>query len=156
MTHSSIIIKTRRILPRIRPAHSLCEIIPHIIGLGADGFNLRNNILKNSERRIHPRVNTDARCWLERESITLYGTVSNISQGGLFLCTPVTLSVGENVDLSIDLENGRVNAQGHIVWANSTARESSQTGLGIYFDKISSGITVLQKFLSKNVSRKAV
>ncbi|MCP4196877.1 MAG: PilZ domain-containing protein [Proteobacteria bacterium] len=111
--------------------------------------------MKNSERRIHPRVDTDARCWLERESITLYGTVSNISQSGLFLCTPVTLSIGENVELSIDLENGRVNAQGHIVWANSTTCDSRQTGLGIYFDKISAGTSVLQKFLSKKASKKA-
>jgi Tfp pilus assembly protein PilZ len=111
--------------------------------------------VENRDRRIHPRVNTDARCWLERESITLYGTVSNISQGGLFLCTPVALPVGENVDLSIDLESGRVNAKGHIVWANAPSRGAGQAGLGIYFDKISSGLSVLHQFIAEKVSLKA-
>jgi Tfp pilus assembly protein PilZ len=104
---------------------------------------------------MHARINTDARCWLERESITLYGTVSNISQGGLFLCTPVTMPVGENVDLSIHLENGRVSAKGHIVWANSAACSAGQAGLGIYFDKISSGLSVLHQFIEEKVARKA-
>ena len=111
--------------------------------------------MDNRDRRIHPRINTNARCWLERESITLYGTVSNISQGGLFLCTPVTLAVGDNVDLSIDLENGRISAKGHIVWANSSACDAGQAGLGIYFDRIRAGSSVLRQFIEKNVSQKA-
>lgn len=111
--------------------------------------------MKNSERRIHPRVYTDARCWLEKESITLYGTVSNISQSGLFLRTPVALSVGENVDLAIDLETGEIRANGHIVRATTSSSNSSQTGLGIHFDRINAGVSVLHRFLKEKISQKA-
>ena len=111
--------------------------------------------MKNSDRRIHPRINTDARCWLERESITLYGTVANISRGGLFLCTPVTLDVGDTVDLSMGLDKGRIQAKGRIIWANTVTCERGQAGLGIYFNKISSGLSVLDQVIEENIARKA-
>lgn len=112
--------------------------------------------MQNSERRLHPRIHINARCWLERESLTLYGTVANISQGGLFLCTPVPLAVGKNVDLALHLNSGRVTAKGQVVRVQSAGCNGGQTGLGIYFHEINTGKTGLHRSLHEKSVPRAV
>ena len=103
----------------------------------------------SDERRMHPRISTNVRCWLERKSVTLYGSVTNLSSTGLFLCTPVTVSVGQDVSLSLDLGNGVVEAQGHVVWAKPGPCESGQPGIGIAIDRIEQGEAVLSRFIDE-------
>ena len=116
--------------------------------------------MKNSERRLHPRVRINTWCWLEGESLTLYGTVANISQGGLFLCTPVPLPAGKEVNLTLNLTGSnltghRVTARGKVVRTQTAGRNCGQTGLGIHFHEIHTGQTGLHRSLSKKTVRRA-
>ncbi len=104
--------------------------------------------LANDERRLCQRVSTKVQCWLERESITLFGTVTNLSHHGLFLHTPVTLAAGSNVNLKITLKDGVVSALGRVVWERQAGIKSSQVGLGIHFDEVTQGQGFLDRFIT--------
>ena len=141
-------------MPRIRLLEPLYAIIPKIIGTTQKRLVIEDINVENSERRLHPRVRINARCWLEQESLTLYGTVANISQGGLFLCTPVHLPVGNDVQLTLDLASGRVTARGEVVRSQSAGCDCGQTGLGIYFREINTGQTGLHRSLKQKTVRR--
>lgn len=101
----------------------------------------------HNDRRLSPRIPTDVRCWLERESITLLGTVTNMSFGGLFLRTPVILPEGHSVHLKIDLGQGMVEVQGYVVWTISSKDDKRYSGLGIRIDKIIDGRPLLEHYV---------
>jgi len=103
--------------------------------------------LKDKERRISPRVESECRCWLERESVTLLGTVTDISSDGLFMRTPVTIAKGSAVDLKVNLGNGVVAAKGHVAWAASSAHKTKGTGVAIRFDEVTGGENLLTHFI---------
>ena len=102
------------------------------------------------ERRQHIRIIADVRCWLERESITLLGTATNMSTAGLFLRTPVPVAAGSRVSLRIDVEGGIVLVQGYVVWTVTSKENKRYSGLGICFDKIIDGENLLEKFVEQN------
>jgi uncharacterized protein (TIGR02266 family) len=104
------------------------------------------------ERRISPRIKTDARCWLEQESMTLLGTVTNISDGGLFLRTPVPVAEGSRVDLTLNLGEGVVEARGRVMWIAGEHQEARYSGLGIRFECIAAGGGVLYGFLQDSTA----
>ena len=112
-------------------------------------------MLKADERRRAPRVKTSARCWLERKSVTLFGTVLNVSATGLFLNTPVSIEVGRQVALSLDLGNGIVSALGSVVWANAQPRGRGAPGLGIEFAEITAGEALLRDFIEQQIEQGA-
>ena len=105
------------------------------------------------ERRLLPRISTEVQCWLERDSITLFGSVTNLSPKGLFLRTPVTLPAGCDVNLNIVLKDGIVAALGRVVWEKAPSAHSSQIGLGISFDKITNGRSLLDQFITHQNKR---
>ncbi|MDJ0762147.1 MAG: PilZ domain-containing protein [Myxococcota bacterium] len=106
------------------------------------------NHSKDIERRRNRRFPVDARCWIERESVTLLGTVTNISIGGLFIRTPVTIALGSQVDLNVTLPTGLLAASGHVVWTAAPDLTSGCLGLGIRFDKVLSGKRRLDHIVS--------
>lgn len=101
-----------------------------------------------SERRIEPRFEANLRCWLERESVTLLGVVTNLSRSGMFLRTPVLLGQGRSVRLTLKLNEGIVAMRGRVVWARNTPCTTSYSGLGIRFEEIVSGESLLNGFLA--------
>jgi Tfp pilus assembly protein PilZ len=102
---------------------------------------------QDRDRRINPRTTTDARCWLERESVTLLGTVTNISVSGLFMRTPVTVATGSEVKLTVNLGSGIVAVRGRVAWTSPSASAPSYTGIGICFDEVTGGENLLNQYL---------
>jgi Tfp pilus assembly protein PilZ len=102
-----------------------------------------------NDRRLNPRITADVRCWLERESITLLGTVMNMSSAGLFLRTPVILPVGHRVSLKINVGQGIVEVLGYVVWSVSSKENKRYSGLGICFDEIVGGKNLLERFIEQ-------
>jgi Tfp pilus assembly protein PilZ len=84
---------------------------------------------------------------LERESVTLLGTVTNVSLGGLFIKTPVMVAVGSDVSLTFDVGGGRVTARGNVVWTNKCSNQTSSAGLGISFSEVVSGEDLLTGYM---------
>jgi Tfp pilus assembly protein PilZ len=102
-------------------------------------------VYMSDDRRKKPRVATNLKCWLERESVTLLGTVTNISTTGLFLRTPVLVKNGAVVELKIDFGSDIVAARGRVVWANVSSDTSLYSGIGIRFDSDTNGINLVKK-----------
>ena len=109
------------------------------------------DLLKDKERRISPRVESEFRCWLERESVTLLGTVTDISSDGLFMRTPVTIAKGSAVDLTVNLGTGVVAAKGHVAWTTSSSHKTKGTGVAICFDEVTGGGNLLAHFIVARV-----
>jgi uncharacterized protein (TIGR02266 family) len=100
------------------------------------------------DRREATRYEARVRCWLERESVTLLGTVTNISEHGLFLKTPVTISKGSAVKLSLDLGDVVVNAAGRVVWSRSANECASRVpGIGVRLDSTDTSSELIERFL---------
>ena len=110
---------------------------------------------RDAERRIFPRVKADVRCWVERESVTLMGTVTNLCAGGLFLRTPITVGEGAKVSLQINMGSGVVNASGYVAWTVSPNNSSPYSGVGICFNRITKGKKLLSTFIDERVSTKS-
>ncbi|MCP4676577.1 MAG: PilZ domain-containing protein [Deltaproteobacteria bacterium] len=110
--------------------------------------------LKDKERRFSPRIETDFPCWLERESVTLLGTVTDLSSDGLFMRTAVTIAKGSKVDLTVNLGEGKVAVKGRVAWLASSAHKSKGTGIAISFDQITGGKNLLAHFVKKTEENK--
>lgn len=112
-----------------------------------------NNRAPSEDRRKTPRIKTVCRCWLERESITLLGTVTNVSTGGVFIRTPVSLDTGMDVNITLTLDEGHVMARGRVAWVNGQFKGLAAPGLGITFDEVFGGRDLLQLYVKEKTPR---
>jgi hypothetical protein len=110
---------------------------------------LKMELQTQNDRRLTPRITADVKCWLERESITLLGTVANLSFGGLFLRTPVTLPKGHRVSLKINVGQGIIEALGYVVWNVSCQKNKGYSGVGIRIDEIVHGKKLFASFVGQ-------
>lgn len=95
----------------------------------------------NANRRRHVRSRVFARCWIERESVTLFGRVVDLGEGGLFLRTAVVLPPGTDVHVHLRPAGaGDIRAHGTVAWVGyRDDGESRMRGIGIAFDRIEEG-----------------
>lgn len=96
----------------------------------------------NANRRRHVRSRVLARCWIERESITLFGRVVDLGEGGLFLRTAVVLPPGTDVRVHLRPAgvDESIRAQGTVAWVGFlNDGDVPMRGIGICFDRIEEG-----------------
>jgi hypothetical protein len=106
------------------------------------------------ERRKQPRYAVNCRCWVEKESMTLFGTVTNLSAGGFFLRTIPIVTEGSDVEVRLSLENGIVTGRGAIRWCTQPAGiradgPSAAPGMGIEFLQLSAGEELLESYIGR-------
>lgn len=101
-------------------------------------------------RRRHSRSRVLARCWIERESITLFGRVVDLGEGGLFLRTAVVLAPGTDVNVQLRSAAGdAIRAHGTVAWVGFRNDGDIRTrGIGIAFDRIEEGAKQLRALLA--------
>lgn len=110
-----------------------------------------------TERRTSKRCIANCQCWIEQESVTLFGTVTNLSSTGLFLQTLPILETGTEIDIRLSLQDvGDMLAKGRVAWkcnshdqAETSNRPSNVPGLGIEFSSIKQGEEHLPEYISK-------
>ncbi|MBN2527521.1 MAG: PilZ domain-containing protein [Deltaproteobacteria bacterium] len=110
-----------------------------------------------TDRRASARCIANCQCWVEQESITLFGTVTNLSTDGLFLQTLPILDTGTVIDIRISLQDiGDLQARGKVAWKSNSHIESSDgitesavPGLGIQFQDIKEGKELLPEYISR-------
>jgi hypothetical protein len=91
---------------------------------------------------------------VEKDSITLFGTVTNLSAGGFFLRTIPIVTEGNDVEIRLSLENGIVTGRGAIRWRAQpsgikTDGPSLPPGMGIEFVQVSSGEELLESYIGR-------
>ena len=104
----------------------------------------------HANRRRHVRSRVFARCWIERESITLFGRVVDLGEGGLFLRTAVVLPPGTDVRVILRPSgaNEAIRAHGTVAWVGFRTDGDGRTrGIGIAFDRIEEGEQQLHDLL---------
>ncbi len=107
---------------------------------------------EKSERRKEPRFKVNCRCWIEQDSLTLFGTVTNISQEGLFLRTLPIVGVGCHVEVRLSLDSDVIIASGQVKWQNKPVSSSSKApsdppGIGIKLTSLVEGQENLERFI---------
>ena len=107
----------------------------------------------DKERRIYPRIPVGAKCWVQRDSVTLLGTVTNVSFGGLFIRTWVSIADGSDVELKIDIGNADIEIKGRVVWSATKQGESQHQGLGIEFDESTDGMTIVSRLRGSKIPK---
>lgn len=103
------------------------------------------------DRRTAERVPVSCRCWLSRDSVTVFGEVTNLSRGGLHLRAPHLLAEGSAIDLSLKLGSDVVVAEGRVVWAREAGGSAERTGMGIRFDELKAGRDLLGKYIDRRL-----
>lgn len=74
-----------------------------------------------NEKRRHPRVAVAVRCWITDARRTVYLRVHDLSRGGLSVRATVPFAPHEQIDVGIELPDGRfVRARGEVVWVRSS------------------------------------
>ena len=115
----------------------------------ADGQNVGGR-----ERRKTPRFAVSCRCWVEQDSMTLFGTVTNLSSGGLFLRTLPIVREGRDVEVRLSLGNGVVVGRGAVRWcaqpsARAPGAPSGPPGMGIELTEVTAGQELLEGFIGR-------
>ncbi|MBI2897075.1 MAG: PilZ domain-containing protein [Deltaproteobacteria bacterium] len=106
---------------------------------------------RGANRRRHFRSRVVARCWIERENVTLFGRVVDLGEGGLFLRTAVVLPPGTDVNVHLRPAGGgeTIRARGTVAWVGFRNDGDGRTrGLGIAFDRIEEGEPQLHAILA--------
>jgi hypothetical protein len=121
-----------------------------------------------TERRNRTRYNANCQCWIEQDSITLLGTVTNLSEKGFFLQTLPIIECGAQIDIRMNLQDlGDLYAKGRICWKSDIGgapaeaafeekgngekrRDSNPPGMGIEFDHVTEGKELLLKYFETN------
>ncbi|MBN2342745.1 MAG: PilZ domain-containing protein [Deltaproteobacteria bacterium] len=112
---------------------------------------------KKTERRTSARCIANCQCWIEQESVTLFGTVTNLSPHGLFLQTLPIIETGTEIDIRLSLQDvGDLLAKGRVAWksnSHSPSHDNNRSigvpGLGIEFSQINQGKELLPEYISK-------
>ena len=108
----------------------------------------------NRERRKEPRFAVSCRCWVEKDSVTLFGTVTNLSAGGFFLRTVPVVAEGSDVEVRLSLEQGVVIGRGAVRWraqpdGRDAERRNTPPGMGIELVQVSGGRELLDSYISR-------
>jgi hypothetical protein len=86
--------------------------------------------------------------------MTLLGTATNLSHGGMFLRTLPLIQEGTVVDIKLTIEQGVVVARGKVRWASRPEEEQSEPptapGLGISFVEVNGGQELLTRFVQRS------
>lgn len=88
-----------------------------------------------ADSRATPRVPMEVDVSLTSESHFFVGLAGNLSEGGLFVATWRTLSVGAQVDIALSLPDGPLAARGEVRWVRQ-ATEGVVPGVGVSFDDL--------------------
>ena len=117
---------------------------------------MNHNLPLKKERRAFPRFEASCRCWVEHDSLTLFGTVTNLSSAGFFLRTLPVMDAGAVIDIRLNKEAGDVLARGEICWTNieylgpRDSFSATPLGLGVRFLEITDGAALMQNFFARN------
>jgi uncharacterized protein (TIGR02266 family) len=103
-----------------------------------------------SNRRRHVRSRVLARCWIARESVTLFGRVIDLGEGGLFVRTAAVLPRGTDVEVHLrPTGSGDIRAHGTVAWVGVRSEGDMRTrGIGIAFGHIEEGAQRLLDLLT--------
>lgn len=86
-------------------------------------------------RRRHPRVSSRIRVWCEGHNVTLYASVMDISEGGLFLKTHTPFPRGARA--TVRFQNGKsVELPATVVWTREEGA-ARPAGMGLKFEDTS-------------------
>ena len=83
--------------------------------------------------RSHPRVDLHVEIDLCSDSHFFSGLSGDVSEGGLFVQTYRPLSIGQEVDVSFDLDGRRVEARAVVRWRRERTAEA-EPGFGLEFE----------------------
>lgn len=103
--------------------------------------------------RAYQRAAVRCGCWLEREDATVFGTTIDLAQGGLFLRTALPMTPGVDVRVTLQLPGHHpVVADGQVVRYVAPA-QGDRPGLGVRFDRLTSGDESLAEFLGLTLEK---
>ncbi|HEY2517798.1 MAG TPA: TIGR02266 family protein [Polyangiaceae bacterium] len=100
--------------------------------MGAVLDSLATSLGVEPEHREHPRVALHVEIDLHSESHFFTGLSGDVSEGGLFVQTYRPLRVGDEVDVSFDLEDRMVQARALVAWSRDRSA-TCEPGFGLSF-----------------------
>ena len=85
--------------------------------------------------------------------MTLFGTVTNLSTGGLFLRTVPVVAEGSDVEVRLSLEHGVVTGRGAVRWRAQPDGHDSENrnapGMGIELVQVLRGQELLDAYIGR-------
>lgn len=86
--------------------------------------------------------------------MTLFGTVTNLSAGGMFLRTLPIIREGTSVDVRLSLGDSVVTGRGEVRWRAQSGRAGAAgshaaSGVGIELLDVTGGGDALERFLTE-------
>ena len=95
---------------------------------------------KQHESRVHPRLHLQVAVTLMSDSQLYTGLSENLSEGGVFVATHVIRKVGEMVDLTLTLKDGKpLHTVAEVRWVREVSdRIDSPPGIGLRFVSLGS------------------
>jgi hypothetical protein len=103
----------------------------------------------STERRLFQRYSVRCDCWLEQDTLTLYGTTADLGLGGLFLRSAVPMVDGSVVEIVLTVAGAGQPIVAHgLVTRAVRAGRGARHGIGVKFQKIVQGSEALRSFLS--------
>ena len=92
------------------------------------------------ERRSSERKETDTKCWIEGESLTLLGKVINVSAGGCFVRIPVPVEGGSEIALKVTAGEETIAIKGKVAWSAPNGWKPEKFGIGVGFEDSKAGV----------------
>jgi len=90
-----------------------------------------------SEGRVQTRYGVECSITIDSDDWFYAGTAQNLSEGGIFVATPIVQAIGSRFNLSLYLEDGRggvIKGIGEVRWIRQVAESDSEpAGVGIQF-----------------------
>lgn len=111
----------------------------------------------SEQKRAHPRYHIQVPVRLSTEFLDLegeaelYGELSNVAEGGLFVRTEYLEPPGTKVTVTVDMPDGsQVHLQGTVAWV--AGQPPRGPGMGIELDSESQGDSVVRRLLASDAS----
>ena len=99
------------------------------------------------DKRQAPRVSLMAELTYQMEGVAITKRVSDISEGGLFIDTPVPSDVGTKLRLRFVLDGATVEAEGVVAYSQPFI------GMGIEFTRVvGDGIERIHQFVTRTLT----
>lgn len=90
-----------------------------------------------SDGRVQTRYGVECSITIDSEAWFFAGTAHNLSEGGIFVATPIVQPIGSRFNLSIHLDDGQdgvIRGIGEVRWIRQVeAGEEDPAGIGIQF-----------------------
>lgn len=114
----------------------------------------RDQAPRDAHKRRDPRFASDQKLWCEGQ--TSMAQALNMSRSGMFIVADEVLPVGEQLKVSFEGDDGKIELKMEVMWSGGPEQPGKQAGMGVRIVGFDQGQNAYEQFVQRKLAEQDV